>query len=313
MACWRGASKGRPLRTLALGLLALAAGACASGEDAGAGLQGNYNPWVQGGQTGALDCGPTPAAAMGAAIPAGDGGILLRVSGCELGFDPAAISLTDAAGEPVEFDVERLDDDNVLLVPQMGLGEGTYTIDGMAIETDADADAGAEAAMAPQAETAAAADTVQVAQEAELPMQLGTLEPRAGGCGAPVFRLTLDPAVLAYLPHLKLSVSVDGGPTETFFDYGTLQVVDGQATIELPECLSACIDTGMHQLVLIAEIAGEPGTLEPIEVAFEVDCPEGDSWDGCRAAGDGGDPPWSAALAVAALLAWRRRRRRPSG
>ncbi|MGD8860547.1 MAG: MYXO-CTERM sorting domain-containing protein [Myxococcales bacterium] len=282
---------GRRARVLSLVLLSAWAGGCGSSSDDSAGLGDSFNPWVQGGQTGALDCGPTPAAAMGEAIPAGEGGIVLRVSGCELGFDPTGIALTDAMGEPVEFDVERLDDDNLLIVPEMGLDEGVYNIEDMANGTEP--------------------TPVAVRREAALPMRLGTLAQIEGGCGDQVFLLNLDPLVLEYLPNLKLSVSVDDGPTETFFDFGTLTVMDGEAMIALPECLSTCIGAGTHQLVLTAEIAGELGTLEPVELEFQVGCD--DDGAGCRAGGEGGGRMWPAALSVAALIAWRRRRRRRPG
>lgn len=269
-------------------VLALLLAACSSSETSSAKRSNGgvvNDPRVQGGQTGALGCGPTEAALAGEAIPAGGGGIVIRTAGCD-DFDAGALTLLDEGGEMVEFDVEQLDGDNLLIRPRTDLGEGTYRLGGPGTEP---------------------AD-VRVGEQAELPSTLGTIEPAGDGCD-PVFQLTLDPLVREYLPQLRLSARVDQGATETWFDFGALETTAGQATLALPTCLSSCVGEGAHELEVVGELAGELGTLEPLSLAFHVDCVDDDG--SCSAAGGGEQAPWLALLATAGLWLRRRRRGRP--
>jgi hypothetical protein len=102
-------------------------------------------------------------------------------------------------------------------------------------------------------------------------MRLGTVRPLGPACGAHV-ELFADPLLLPYLPQLRLAVSADGAPERTWFDYGTLDVRDGRARLTLCSDSQPCLSDGMHTLRLTGEIAGELGTLEPIDVTVETRC-----------------------------------------
>lgn len=301
---FRRAHLSRPLTAcwaLAL-LVAAAAFGCSSDEKSAmayAPKRGpGFEPSVSGGQTGALmpACGLTAAAMMGEPIPGGDTGIVLHVSSCGPNFDATALALEDASGAMIDFDVERLDDGVVMLRPHEELQPGLYRITG------------------PQMFVA----TLTVVEPEPLPMTLGVLEQLGVVCGAD-FLFTVDVGLLEYLPQLRLTVSIDAGPAETWFDYGMLRVSDGQAVLTLPDCLSRCAsESGLHHIALTGELAGELGTLEPISQTFEVDCGEPpdmlepEPQRGCAVSRPGGrDPPWLllAGLGVAGLFGLRRRRR----
>jgi hypothetical protein len=239
------------------GCLLLLAG-CGSAESADgasspSAVVPGVNPWVLGGQTGALmpACGLTPAATAGDSIPGGDSGIVIHTQAC-VGFAAAELELRDENGMPVAFDLESLPGGAMLLRPRAPLRPGIYhvTIAGMEMES------------------------VVAEEPPELPMQLGTLTPLGPRCGLDV-ELTLDPLLPPYLPQLKLSASVDGGAERTWFDYGMLDVTGGRATLSWPSCgtqQQPCFPDGVHRLRVTGELAGELGTLAPIEVAVETRC-----------------------------------------
>lgn len=287
---------------LALLLLPLGIAGCSSDGELSGNL-GGWRPWVEGGQTGALipPCGLTPAAAAGDSIPGGRSGIVLHTDSCA-GLAVAELELHDEDGMMVSFDVERLPGGAVLLRPRSPLMAGVYRLSGAGLELE----------------------PVVAVEPSEVPARLGQLVPEATSCGAD-FALTLDPLVLEYLPQLKLSVSVDGGEPETWFDYGTLEVEDGRAELSLSECFPSCLDAGSHSLRVTAELAGETGTLEPLDVAFQTFCrPDGNAAGASEAHADpaacGAVLPWrrppsgggallGMLLAAAALLVVRRARR----
>ena len=296
---------GRYARGVRCVALLLAAGGCSSGKDSVSDARGStFHPWVEGGQTGALipECGLTRAARAGDSTPGGDTAIVIQTDSC-VGLAVAELELFDQDGMMVEFDVETLPGGALLLRPRAPLPAGVYVVKVAGKEME----------------------SLVGDAPAALPSELGELERIGDGCGAS-FSLRLNPALLEYLPQLKLSVAIDGGPDATWFDYGALDVVDGRAALSLSQCFPSCLGDGTHSLRLTAELAGELGTLAPIELMFDLACgagaraagaapePEqadGGSAGGCQAFGGqtGGECSWLLALAlIAAALALRRSR-----
>jgi hypothetical protein len=274
--------------------------ACSAGEDSAHRAGNEWRPWVEGGQTGALipPCGISPAAAAGDSIPGGQSGIVLHTDEC-VGFNAAGLELHDEDGMLVAFDVVELPGNAVLIKPRSPLPAGVYSL------------TVAGKRMTP----------VIAAAPAAVPMRLGTITAGSPTCGVNL-ELTVDPLVLEYLPQLKLSVGVDGGPLQTWFDYGTLEVNDGRAQLSLDECFPTCLEDGAHSLRVIAELAGEPGTLEPIELTVQTACPvveRDDDYEdmsaACSAAGAGRGRATGGLVPLMALLiaaTWRVRRARRS-
>lgn len=253
------------LRVLALLLLLISGCGAESGDDDDGSAPGQlWRTWVMGGQTGALTppCGLTPAARAGDSIPGGDSGFVIHTDAC-VGFSAAELELHDEDGMMVAFDLEPLPDGALLVRPRSPLPAGVYrlTIGGVEMEP--------VVAMAPE----------------ELPMRIGTLRPNGPLCGVQA-ELTVDPLLLEYVPQLKLSVSVDDAPERTWFDFGELELDDGRALISLPCNQERCVTDGEHRLRVTAELAGELGTLEPVEVPVQVRCAE--------SAGAGATPPRNA-------------------
>jgi MYXO-CTERM domain-containing protein len=286
----------RSIGRLAL-LLALCG--CAGADDGDFGGSGAIiNPWAAGGQTGALlpPCGLTPAARAGDSIPGGNAGIVIHTDQCGVGFAAAELELHDEDGLMVAFDLVPLTGDAILIKPRSPLTPGVYTltIAGTRMES-------------------------VVADEPEaLPTELGSLRPLGSGCDAAV-ELEVDPKLLEYLPQLKLSVSVDGEPEQPWFDYGTLDVQGGRATLVLPHCSTGqCLENGTHTLRVTGEIAGEGSTLMPVDADVEVSCaqPASASDDGACSAVPGRGAPGTVGGAafglLAAALLWLRRARRSS-
>jgi hypothetical protein len=274
------------------------AGCSAESGDAGLEPPPSWRDWVMGGQTGALmpPCGLTPSAAAGDSIPGGRGGIVLHTESCA-GLAAAELQLHDEDGMMVSFEIERLPGGALLLRPASPLRAGVYRLTGAGLTME----------------------PVIAVEPAQVPTRLGQLLPEGPSCGAN-FALSLDPLVLEYLPQLKLSVSVDGGPVETWFDYGTLAVEDGRATLSLEQCSPNCLNNGSHSVRVTAELAGETATLEPIDVTLQINCPRDASADddagGSGACGvavaTGSGPAGRSALrwgllVVLALIGWRRR------
>jgi hypothetical protein len=213
---------------------------------------GGHNPWVLGGQTGALmpACGLTPAARAGDSTPGGDTGIVIHTDAC-VGFAAAELELRDEDGVSVEFELETLPGGAKLLRPRIPLEAGIYHVTIAGIEME----------------------SVVAEEPAALPMQLGTLRPLGPKCGVDV-ELIVDPLLLPFLPQLKLSVSVDGRAEEMWFDYGTLEVTDERAVLSMPGCSGPqpCLSDGEHTLRVTAELAGELGTLAPVDVTLQTRC-----------------------------------------
>ncbi|HMI94260.1 MAG TPA: hypothetical protein VK509_22970 [Polyangiales bacterium] len=292
------------LRVIGGLLLLLWGSGCSASEDADSAARGgDWRPWVSGGQTGALTprCGLSLAAEQGDSIPGGDSGIVIQTDSC-VGLSAAELELHDEDGMMIAFDLVTLPNGAVLLKPRNPLPAGVYSLT-----------------------IAGKPMTPVIAMEpAVLPMRLGTLEPGAPQCGVNL-ELTLDPLVLEYLPQLKLSVSVDGGLAETWFDYGDLQVNDGRAQLSFDDDFPQRLADGEHSLRVTAELAGESGTLEPIDVIVRIECPAHDSGvdedadmsAACAAApsrrtpGMGGFGSFTALLSAVALIV--RRSRRSSG
>jgi hypothetical protein len=284
------------------GLLLLIGGSACSAAEDGLSNAPSWRDWVKGGQTGALTprCGLSLSAEAGDSIPGGDSGIVIQTDAC-VGLSAAQLELHDQDGMMVAFDLVTLPGGAVLLKPRSPLPAGVYSL---------------TVAGKPMTPVIAAAPEA-------VPTVLGTLQPAATDCGVNL-ELALDPLVLEYLPQLKISVSVDGGPQQTWFDYGTLQVDDGRAELSLDECFPHCLDDGAHSLRVVGELAGESGTLEPIDVDVQVVCPargpdedEPDMSAACRATAAGRAPAAggfasSGLLLGSALWLVRRRARRSS-
>jgi hypothetical protein len=232
-------------------LLLASCSADAASEGSRLGVQPmGHDPRVLGGQTGALmpPCGLTPASRMG--IPGGDSGIVIHTASC-VGYAAAELELRDERGMPVEFDLVPLPGGAVLLRPRMPLPAGRYRLKIAGME------------VAP----------VVAAEPPELPMRLGTLLAVGPPACAGNVELNIDPLVAPYLPQLKLSVSIDGGADLTWFDYGELDVVSGRANLSLPQCIEqSCVTDGAHALRVTGELAGELGTLEPVDVSVQTLC-----------------------------------------
>jgi len=284
------------LRVIGGLLLLIWGSACAAGGEPG--LEPPWQDWVEGGQTGALTprCGLSLAAEEGDSIPGGDSGIVIHTDSC-VGLSAAELQLHDEDGMMIAFDLVPLPDGAVLLKPRNPLPAGVYEliVAGKPMEP------------------------VIATEPAALPLRLGSLQPGAPQCGVNL-ELMLDPLVLEYLPQLKLSVSVDGGPERTWFDYGTLLVDDGRARLSLDACFPQCLQDGEHSLRVTAELAGESGTLDPIEVNVRTTCPAQDAGEeedmsaACGAAparrmpGAGGFALLAALLSSATLIVRRARR-----
>lgn len=180
-----------------------------------------------GGQTGSLRPCSTPAFSPDLtppSIPTGDAAVVFH-TGCT---SDAQFKITDANGEPVPFELEALDNGVVLLQTDEALTPGNY-----------------------QVETPDGTEkTVTVTEPAPIPTALGSLA-HASGC-RPLFTLYFDPAVHPYLPLMRLEYAVDGGERQVWFEYGTIELVDGGAWLELFD-----VDEGQHEIEVFGMIAGE--------------------------------------------------------
>src|SRR5688572_15762837 len=110
-------------------------------------------------------------------------------------------------------------------------------------------------------------------------MQLGELRPVASPVDCPdslAFELRLSPEAQAYAPLLRWLVRVDGGVEQLWVDYGALELdaLDAErATLRLPRCgPSRCLDDGVHDLSVRAELAGETLASAELAVGFDVPC-----------------------------------------
>jgi hypothetical protein len=247
----------------ALGCLLLLAGCSANSDSANAGIGvTGHNPWVAGGQTGALrpPCGLTPAARAGDSVPGGDFGIVIHTQACA-GFAAAELELRDEAGASIPFVLEPLPGGAMLLRPQRALAAGVYRVmvAGVVMES------------------------IVAEQPEALPMQLGTLRPSAPSCGADV-ELEVDALLLPYLPQLKLSVSVDGGPEQTWFDYGTLDANAGRALLSLPCSSQPCLADGAHTLRVTAHVTVQTRCQGAASASFSADMAERERNPGCGVA-----------------------------
>jgi hypothetical protein len=269
-------------------------------------------------------CGLSPAA-IESGVPASAPGVVVRTDACN---DPTAfdaLTVRDASGAQVAFDVIELPDGTLLIRFPGGLTPGRYSID---VEPPTDDDAGVEAdasvaTVRPDAGVLEASDTVEVAMEAPKPTRFGTVERAANSCDA-VITFTPDAAVLPFLPVLAIDLQIDDQPVLPFVLPGALPVKDGQARIAFPTDRVKAAGLGAHQLKLVVRIAGESAPLDTFFLTVQEPCGYRHS-DAAPSAGyereDGpctvnavgvamGSPAHGVLIAGVALYALRRRRRR---
>ena len=204
------------------------------------------SPSPRGGQTGSLRPCDTPVEAS-PTLPAGDAAFIFH-GGCPA---PEAFTLTDAEGNPLDFELETLENDVILLRAEQALTPGIYNVS------------------TPDGSQA----SVTVAPAAPLPTKLGTLADISANCSA-LLRLDLDPAMLPYLPLVKLEYSVDGGPRRVWFEYGTVVLEDGYAYLA-----PSGVESGSRVTVFVS-IAGETSAAEP-EVQTVRPCASNLDNEGC--------------------------------
>lgn len=239
-----------------------------------------------GGQTGSLRPCSTPAFGSSASVPTGDAALVFH-TGCATDAD---FKITDQNGELVPFELEALGDGVVLLQTEEALTPGTYEV------------------QTPDGQQ----QTVTVTDPAPLPTQLGTLIHTPQRC-RPLFELGFDDTIAPYLPFLRLEYSVDDGPKQTWFEYGTLASSQGSAWLELGP-----LTRGDHRLEVFGTIAGEEMQPGSERVSFPyTPCAGDDATDdglapctlgrgGAGAAA--GDGPLTLVLIGAAFALGRRRR-----
>lgn len=284
---------------------ALLLGACASEQEGGR----SFGCWTCGGQTGSLmpQCGVTPNA-MSGGVPASAAGIVVSSEPCGDARLFDALTVRDASGQAIPFNVERLPNGEILIEPASGLTPGSYTV---SAGGSADEDAGAE----PDAGGSAPVlwqQTVDVRSSAPLPLRFGTVDREQADCST-ILELTPDAAVLPYLGVLSVDLQLDGGAVQPLIVTGTMKLFDGVARVALPAALLAGLEEGEHTLRLVVQLAGESTPLEAFVLTLTSPCElssrtSGDSSsDGCNAlAAPGSEATWGWFGVALALVAARR-------
>lgn len=289
------------------GALALWLGACSSSDhEDGSGRGG----WWNGGQTGSLTpaCGVTPGA-MQRGVPASAAGIVVESSGCGDGrlLDP--LTVRDASGRAIPFELEQLPNGELLIVPAGGLMPGSYTVSVMPRGGD-DEDGGVGVG-----EPAIIDQTVDVRPSTPLPDVFGELARSSDYCDT-VIELTPYEPVLPYLGLISVDIQIDDGPVLPLIATGTMRLEYGAARVALPLATLEGLADGAHQLRVIVSLAGESMPLDVFMLTIEVPCylgPGDEAEAGCAASGARHAAPGASALGMAlaaALFALRKRRRR---
>ena len=264
---------------------ALAMAGCAdsggSGNVVNGGTPGGV---VGGGQTGSLipTCALSPAADSGPQVLDG-GGVVFFPMGCPAGFDEDTLLLRDANGEEVETEVEELDTGAVLVRAAGPVEPGVYTV-----------------------ESGAGNHGQVTATEAPEPRELGTLSWDGVTCNGEL-TLELSEESRAYAGQLRLSVSTDGAPWVTWFEFGTLDNDTADTPLLLPSCPN-CVGNGEHDIRVRGELAGDAMPLPELRAEVTHLCAE-DSAATCSSTAPAPPVGWLAAMC---WLLWRRRARPPA-
>ncbi len=203
-------------------------------------------------------------------VPSSPAGFVVYASECNGALALGQLSVRDAQGRSIDFDVETLIGGAVLITPQSILPEGSYSVGSEPIDISDD-DAGIVNDVDAGIPAVVISETLTIAPAAPRPTRLGELSRIRGEC-SPTFALQLDPSIEPYVSLLALDLQVDQSPLQPFIAYGTLDVTDGRALLTLRRELWSALGEGSHQLTLVARLAGEDTPLESITMAFEIDC-----------------------------------------
>ncbi len=253
-------------------------------------------------------------------VPASAEGFVLYASECDGALALGELSLQDDQGRAIPFDVQVLDEGAVLITPESMLPPGSYRVGDMLNDMGDDDGGTPDAGSEPDAgmtEVMSSGEVLEVAPVEPRPTRVGELTRERDAC-SPSFALELDPAAEAYVSLLALDLQIDQGPLEPFIAYGTLEAVDGRASLTVPEELWRGLYDGPHQLTIVARIAGDDVPLESISMQLDVACDplyEEESEPGfvCSVASTPGarsSIALSSLIALGACLFVRRRRRR---
>lgn len=299
--------------------------ACGEGDADGAAF--NNDGWISGGQTGSLMpiCGLTPASAE-RGVPEDAAGLVLVPNACVDARALDRLSLQDASGQDVAFDVVRLPNGELLVIARGGLTPGQYTLSAGGGAADAgitpgddasiDDDAGAEQIEDAGVAAPALTQSVEIT-DAPMPERFGSVARIYGECGA-TLELTPEASVLPYLALLSVELQIDGMRPRPLYTTGTLKLEDGYARVELPEHELDELASGSHELRVTVKLAGQSTPLETFLLTLSVPCSEATEEDSsassgyaCAAAPYAASARPAGALAAAmALIALRKRRRR---
>jgi hypothetical protein len=291
----------RSLRVVLLPLLALLLQACSASESADSASSAAGGAFT-GGQTGSLkpSCGIAPLSEDGGSVPSGEQAFVLYTRGCPETPRLDELMISDAAGDPIEVQLEPLED-------------GVYLVKGSAVLTEGEYDV-----MLPEAVTAEAT-SLEVVESSPLPTTVGTLSRGDRQCD--VGRILLRPSaqLIQYLPLTQFSYALDDEPVVVTGDYGTHAPSDGMITIAVDNCgAGPCFTSGHHRLTVYATIAGETAQPDPAAIEFDIRC-DGSESNACTLSLDTSGRPRTGRVAswlmlgFAALLGvvmqWRRSRR----
>lgn len=248
-------------------------------------------------------CGVTPASVAGG-VPSSASGIAVLANLCGDARLLDTITVRDASGQAIPFSVEQLPNGQALITPEGGLMPGSYTV---AVMSELDADGGFDPMTVEQ--------TVDVQESAPLPEVFGTIEREAGSCSS-VLELTPDPETVPYLALISVDIQIDDGPIVPFIVTGTMKLVNGVASVAIPDDMLDYLAYGEHQVRITVHIAGESEPLDMFMMTLNVPCSdsyEDDTGKLCSVSRVG-SASFGASAACAALalgiFALRKRRRR---
>jgi hypothetical protein len=259
-------------------------------------------------------CGLTPASAMHG-VPEEAAGLPLSLGACGDGSALAGLSLRDAMGEEVAFDIVILPNGERLVIARGGLVPGQYTLSAP-LGGDAGMTSDEDAGDVEPAPALGLMQSVEITQ-APKPMRFGEVARVSGDCSA-VLELTPDASVLPFLALLSVELQIDGMSPRPLYTTGTLKLVEGRARVALSNQELAQLDAGPHELHVTVRLAGESMPLEAFVLTLTAPC-EAVSEDErggellCAAMAERSASAWPVgAVAVAmGLIALRKRRRRP--
>jgi hypothetical protein len=328
---WQG---GRQLRrVVVLGLLVVLGGCASSAEDGdggggGVSLPGGDGWRDDGGQTGSLTprCGLPPLARDQSVSTAT--GIVVYTSDCpELS---SGLGLFDADGNPVPSQTQPIGSGVVLVTPGSGVAPGSYTLGtapapGEDLDAGLDRDAGSEpgATVSDAGAAPVQGETITIREPSPAPTRLGDLQQPGDACSN-LLELTLDAAVLPYLPSLALDVRVSqGGASVRLAAFGTLLVTPSRVvSIPLPIALLPRDGSSVRVSVEAVLASGAPAI---VPATLDVSCfspprpgaspsYEDEDAGGCDVHSAGARSSSAAAAWLTTLFVlmrgWRRRRRR---